>query len=543
MQAQTTNDVHQLSDTGGQENCLLDSKSHPVGCFHLYRLLDHYAIICDTTQGQPILQHLEKYRFADKVEFEEVASARFLTIQGPQSRSLIKTVISETPSIDLFDKDCAEVSIANVPVKLFNLSLTGEEGFLLVVFSDEDLKLVGSAVSEAAQKAGMADGIPLELARLEAGLAKLGVDFDSENLLAETTVDEKAVSYTKGCFQGQEVLARIRSQGAPTRALVGLEISPEPETPWPIESAIELENADGKIETVGWIKSNCFSEFLNKFIAIAMVKRDYRTPGKTWKVKIAGDPVSVKVELLPFYKADSPVDRARQLYEEGLAVFAREDESITVEESQSISLLKEALILNPLFEDAYESLGVILSRRGKLDEAIELMEYLARLNNDSVMAHTNLSVFYVEKGWKEKAEDEKAISMSIRMKMAAQQVAKVKQDDEERKATEAETLERMKMFQQVLSIDQDDQLANYGLGDCLVELAKFDEAIPHLERSIELKPNHSVAYLVLGKAFEGLKQIDKARATYEQGIDMAAKRGDMEPLKKMQEKLETLSRA
>src|SRR5690606_15126291 len=147
------------------------------------------------------------------------------------------------------------------------------------------------------------------------------------------------------------------------------------------------------------------------------------------------------------------------------------------------------------FEDAYESLGVILNRRGETDEAIEVMEHLARINPDSVMAHTNLSVFYVEKGWKEKAEEEKAISMSIRMRMAAAQVSKDKEAEEQRKQLEAETIQRMSMFQQVLEIDEDDQLANYGYGDCLVALSRFAEAVPHLQKAIALKPSHSVAYV------------------------------------------------
>src|SRR5208283_759677 len=62
----------------------------------------------------------------------------------------------------------------------------------------------------------------LETARLEAGLPKYGVDFSEENLLPETALEEIAASYTKGCFLGQEVLARIKSHGAPARALMGL---------------------------------------------------------------------------------------------------------------------------------------------------------------------------------------------------------------------------------------------------------------------------------------------------------------------------------
>lgn len=538
LQAQTTNDVNILATGYGQPSSFVDRKARPVATFQLYRTADAFAIICDTTELKPLLQHLDKFLFADKVEIETVSDSRFLTIQGPRSRSLLKACLDELPTTDFFDKDAGSGSIESKPVSTFRLSLTGEEGFLLLV-PEHHVPSVEKKLRENAGKLGMVelDRETLEIARIEAGLVKMNVDFDGESLLAETTLDLSHVSYNKGCFQGQEVLARIRTYGAPTRALVGLTITAEDgsqldEIRFPLDTELKLES-----EEIGWIKSNCYSRFLHRFIAIGLVKRDYRTPDKQWAVTAAGKNVIVTVTLLPFYHANSPSDTARELYEEALQIFASEDESVDADLSESVRLLRESLTLDPLFEDSYETLGVILSKRNRLDEAIELMEHLTRLNADSVMAHTNLSVFYVEKGWKEKAEDEKAISMSIRMRQAAMQVSKAKEDEEKKKVSEEETRERMGMFKQVLEIDADDQLANYGIGDCLVELSQFEEAIPHLQKSLELKPTHTVGYLVLGKAYEGLKRADDARSTYEKGIDVAAKRGDMEPLKKMQERL------
>ncbi len=535
LQAQTTNDINQLKVGDSQLSCLIDRKSRPVGVFQVYKLANDFAIVCDTTQSEAILDHMEKFKFADKVYFDD-SFVSFLTVQGPKSRSVIQKVLDGIPPRDLFDNDATTGTVDDRAIQIFKMSLTGEEGFLLVVL-DEDIDAVRDKLKAVAETVGL-DTLSkeqLELARVEAGFPKLGVDFSDDNLLAETTLTETAVSYNKGCFQGQEVLARVRTQGSPSRALVGLIVSPPPATPFKLDTAIEFEG-----ETIGWIKSNFYSEFLQKFIAIALVKRDYRTPGKVRDVVIDGKAATATVELLPLYQGKSPAEIAKELYEEALSIFAKEDENQVSEDWQSINLLKEALTLNPLFEDAYETLGVILSKRGQLDEAIELMEYLAKLNPDSVMAHTNLSVFYVEKGWKEKAEDEKAISMSIRMRIAAAEASKTKQEEEKRKATEQETLQRMSMFQQVLEIDEDDQLANHGYGDCLVELSRFEEAIPHLQKSLKAKPTNSNGYLVLARAFEGLNRIDEAKETYETGIDVAAKRGDMEPLKKMKERLASL---
>ena len=79
--------------------------------------------------------------------------------------------------------------------------------------------------------------------------------------------------------------------------------------------------------------------------------------------------------------------------------------------------------MDPLLEEAYEALAVILARHEKVDEAIDLMNNLAQLNADSIMAHSNLSQFYLQKVQKKK-RSEKAIAMSIRMKLAAAQFSK-----------------------------------------------------------------------------------------------------------------------
>ncbi len=76
---------------------------------------------------------------------------------------------------------------------------------------------------------------------------------------------------------------------------------------------------------------------------------------------------------------------------------------------QEAAVALRALIeKNPDFYDAYESLGMVYYKMGQLDEAIEWTERLAALKPDQAMAHTNLSVFYMKKGDKEKAEVEKA---------------------------------------------------------------------------------------------------------------------------------------
>ncbi len=189
--------------------------------------------------------------------------------------------------------------------------------------------------------------------------------------MPEAGLEDKTISYTKGCFLGQEVLARVKSQGAPTRGLVGLVFSAGVKTTFPVDSKVATEGGD-----VAWIKSNCYSPTLKTTIALAFVKRDFRVPDKVLDAKIDGKPYTVTVKMLPFVQSRSLDDRARECYEQALRIYTKAADDAA--QAEAVSLLRQALELNPKLEDAYEALGVILHKRGQIDEAIELMKNVGR---------------------------------------------------------------------------------------------------------------------------------------------------------------------
>ena len=90
------------------------------------------------------------------------------------------------------------------------------------------------------------------------------------------------------------------------------------------------------------------------------------------------------------------------------------------------------------------------------------------------------------------------------------------------------------MFKQVLEIDEEDTLANFGLGSILVEKKQWSLAVPFLEKVLQVDPHYSVAYLALGKAYKGIGEIDKACNIWKEGILVAAKKGDLMPANQMQ---------
>lgn len=81
---------------------------------------------------------------------------------------------------------------------------------------------------------------------------------------------------------------------------------------------------------------------------------------------------------------------------------------------EAIEAMRTLIGSEPSYADAYEMLGMMLYKSGRIDEAIEWTLRLCEIDPASAMAHTNLSVFYMRKGLKEKAEDEKAKAAVLR---------------------------------------------------------------------------------------------------------------------------------
>ena len=532
LQGRTSNDVKLIGPGEGQVSSFLDRKGYLISFLSIHRLDDSYFLLSDRAQASTIMKELATYHFREQIEYKEIQNDfALLLIQGALADSFIvkhfSKVLSAENSLtncDAFNTDCV----------VMRKSLCGDPGFFIFIPASQ-LERFASQFEVAARSFEIAhiSKDALDVLRIEAGIPVFGKDISPEHLLPETGLEQSAASYSKGCFQGQEVLARIKTYGAPKRALVGLEFQGElPSESFPLDTRFTVKGEDA-----GLLKSNCYSPTLSRFISMAYISRDYRLPDHQITIEFAGHAYGVTVKFLPFYTAVEARSRAKEVYQTALHEFAYGSEE------RAIQLLREVIDLDPLLMDAYESLGVILSRHEQLDEAIALMHRLMALDPDSIMAHTNLSVYYMQQGDKEKAEEEKAISMSIRMAQLAKDAVAQKKKDEDKAKSAEESEKRLDMFRQVLAIDPHDLLANNGIGTIFVELGRFDEALPFLHKAISIKPTHTVAYVALGKAYESLGQIDNAVKVYNSGIEVAAKRGDITPMKEMQGLLAALAHA
>lgn len=156
----------------------------------------------------------------------------------------------------------------------------------------EDVMLIDRSVIE--NKSRSPDS---EAMRIAAGIPRYGIDFDESTNPFECGLDH-AVSLTKGCFPGQEILARLDSRGGVSKKLCGLVLKGETA---PKQNARILKDET----VVGHITSAAFAPILKKVIALGYLKKGYWSVGRSLEVETEEGLLPARVEPLPFYTPNS----------------------------------------------------------------------------------------------------------------------------------------------------------------------------------------------------------------------------------------------
>jgi Flp pilus assembly protein TadD len=323
------------------------------------------------------------------------------------------------------------------------------------------------------------------------------------------------------------VIARVRTYGSVPFLLRGLLVDGDAALP---EPGADLVTADGA--TIGQIASRAWSPVRERTVALAWLDRAHRTPGLS--LSFAGG-WTATVALLPIYAAPDTASRARQLYDLAVRSYADGDTDL------ALSRLEAALRVDPSLADAYEAIGVILGKAGKFHDAIDFFRRLEEVVPDEPMVNTNLSLYYMKIGDKETAEDEGGkATLKGMARLRGRTSTDVDQELEQSKVKDAQR--KAGMFRRVLTIDDVDGVALFGLGTALLTLGQHEEAAAHLRKAVEVDPKNSPVWLALGKALERCDQVDAAVETYRKGVEVAARKGDLMPLKEMEHRLLLLGR-
>ena len=495
LQGQTTNDVD-MQCYGGQFSCLLDVKAHPLALLFIYRVSDkEYFILAVNRSTSWLKSHLKKFIIMDDVQISS-NPYHFFLLCGAKANNKLQELYDIKEQLSNFcGASCQQDFICKA-------SFVGGDGY--VIFTTKEVLIENKL-----------DKQTFDTYRLERGIAFYGQEFDETNLLNETNLHTKVVNYNKGCFTGQEIVARVKSRGGVNRSLVGLIIQKG-----------EVKKGDLFIEEkkVGFVVNHLYSYSFKKQIAYAYLNKTTRAKTASFFVSQDDNQILVKVSQLPFITEQSFIDKAKKLFEEAMKIFAQKEQK---QEKRAVELLRQAIVYHPTYADAYEALGVILSRQQKYDEAIALMKRLKELSPNEVMAYSNLSVFYMKKSMIKEAEEEKAKATLITFQNATKQRKQRLEKEQKEGEKQREVLRKIKMFEEVLELDENDLLANYSLGKCYFDLGKFARALPYLEKAILVKKNYSSAYLYLGKCLLKLKRRDEAVDILQKGLQIATENADL----------------
>jgi len=303
LHGMVTNDIKKLTAGSGLYAVFTTDKAKMLSDGRIYCLPDAFWIDVEPGAVGKIHKHLDKYTLASDVTVEQLTDAfGLISIYGPATPEILLPFLSPGP-LPAEEYSTARMSIEEVSILGARNEITGETGFDLYVPMDKTADVWNRLL-----KAGGPHGLrpvgteALNMLRIEAGVPKYGVDMDESNFPMETGLEKTAISYTKGCYIGQETIARADAQGRMSKHLSGLVLAGEtvPDKGRMIQSPPQAAGTDGK--SVGIVTSAVTSPTLGKVIAMGYVHRDFTEPGS--KVQIDG--ISAEVVSLPFYKRNGP---------------------------------------------------------------------------------------------------------------------------------------------------------------------------------------------------------------------------------------------
>lgn len=355
----------------------------------------------------------------------------------------------------------------------------------------------------------------VEAYRILTGSPTFDANHFSAEIINNTHLFDLALSRNKGCYPGQETVNKIANNRGAAYAPLLL----KGEAPFVVGQMKAFDKKIGEITAT--------TQFDGSYFAEAKLLRDFRVEGLALNFSVEEKEFSAHVFNLPYLKGDKKT-KSDDLFLSATLHFQKGDIKLAED------LFHQSIKMNPLNADAYEALGVMLGRENRFDEAISWMQKLAELDSSSVLAHTNLSMFYMKKGEIEKAEEHKSQATLKSFAQFGREAQEKEKKAQEQQQKQSEWARREEMFRQVLEIDAEDTLANFGLGNLSVERGDFDQAIKHLEEVIRADAKYSAAYLPLGQAYLGAKRKDDALKIWKEGIAIAAAKGDLMPANQMQ---------
>jgi folate-binding protein YgfZ len=281
LNAIVSNDVKTLGEGRGTLALLLNPQGHILAELEIYALQEKLLVLSHASVRERTVATLDKFIIMDDVTLSD-ATEQFgsLAIEGPRAG----TMIAEACGLSLegfSEQAVAEVEIDGVACHLIRQSHFGLPGAEIIA-PREHLGLLwrnlrGSVLTQHGAAIGMR---ALNSLRLEAGIPWFPDDFNDTVIPQEAALEATHISFSKGCYTGQEIVERVRSRGQVNRRRVQLKFSTaEPPAPLTRLRARDSEDKTAEPKEVGIVTSSAFSPTKGASIGMAYVRREQNSRG------------------------------------------------------------------------------------------------------------------------------------------------------------------------------------------------------------------------------------------------------------------------
>ncbi len=282
-----TNDMKTLVPGSWMRAAFPNVQGRLLAVVRILNRADGFLIDTEEATHQKVMQLLGRFTLAGDFRVTDLTGQTgCYSVQGSQSAALMHQLFGDKTATD--PGQVASAQLNHTDMTIIRATHTAEDGFDLFFERSEadSLRkiLVGAGIEPVSHETA-------ELLRIEAGIPLYGLDMDETTIVTETNLDD-AVSFTKGCYLGQEIIVRIKHRGHVAKKISGITFPDRIE----IENGAKVLSSDDK--EIGRITSSTFSPTLSRTIALGYVKYDYLPAGT--EVRVLN--VSGVVADLPFVR-------------------------------------------------------------------------------------------------------------------------------------------------------------------------------------------------------------------------------------------------
>lgn len=297
LQGLLTNDIEALAAGTGCYATMLTAQGRMMTDMRVLELGDAVLLDVPAQVAGAIRDHLERFVFSEDVQVEDVSATRVeLGLYGPRALEVLRgSAVEGVAPSTLFA--ITRVRMAGAEALLVHSDEIGIPGYDIIT-APAGLEPIRAALLGAG--AVLASPLDVDTVRIESGRPRFGADTDVDTIPLEAGLEDRAISRSKGCYVGQEVIVRVqdRGHGRVARRLVGLTL--------PADAALPTRGASiaADQKDVGRVTSSAFSPVLARPIALGYLHRDYVAPGTAVTIAGAGDAIVTALPLVPFKEAD-----------------------------------------------------------------------------------------------------------------------------------------------------------------------------------------------------------------------------------------------